>query len=643
MPDADLPPPAGTTPPAVSAEPESPAGEPADHSAPPDRPLPSRTGEAAAVPPHRSGEPADRFGSLDRPSPSRTGEAAAVPPHRPGEPADRFGSLDRPSPSRTGEAAAVPPHRPGVPTARRDRRGPAGLGLSAAGLTCFLLVALLGPSVMEPALPGGAGQPPYSLVVHPSPYLVIGLTVAGVVLSVAGVALCALAARRGWIFRPRLLLAAGIIAAGAFALMPPVGSADHLNYAAYGRMAVTGNDPYVTTARSLPADPVARAVQDWRDTPTVYGPIATAQQTFASLVGGASVRLTVFVMSLTNALAFVAVGLLLYRTVRGDPARELRAVLLWIANPLLLFELVGGAHNDVLAIAFAVAGLVVFGMPDPLRPRPGDGRGLSRCVSAGVLIGAGAAIKINVAIAGGGPLLVLVSEWWRARGTGETGHRTGLGPTVARAATLCASAAAVTGLAYLMAGPHSLDQLGRASKSVSLATPWHLLAGTGGGLLVTMPRSGVRLGSVLLTLVLLVLLLRALPRPHVGGLADPVGDETFRVAAALSLAWLFAAPYALPWYDGLGWATVALLAWSRFDGLLLVRTGVLALAYLPARDPRHAGLPHDLDWLVTVVRAQVTPWALTLTLIALIAAAARWSPRAQSPGCSPRAPAGSPR
>jgi hypothetical protein len=145
-----------------------------------------------------------------------------------------------------------------------------------------------------------------------------------------------------------------------------------------------------------------------------------------------------------------------------------------------------------------------------------------------------------------------------------------------------------------------------------------------------------------LTLVLAVLLLRALPRPQVHVLTDPIGDETFRLAAALALAWLFAAPYALPWYDGLGWATIALLAWSRFDWLLLARTSVLALAYLPARDPRLAGLPHRLDWLITVVRAQVTPWALSLTLIALIAVAARWSPRGQSPGCSPRAPAGSP-
>jgi hypothetical protein len=493
---------------------------------------------------------------------------------------------------------------------------------------------------MEPALPGRPGEPPYSLVAHPSPYLVIALTAAGVVLTAAGLALCFLAARAGWVFRPRLLLVAGVIATAAFALMPPVGSADHLNYAAYGRMAVTGNDPYATTARDLPADPVTRAVQDWKDTPTVYGPIATAQQTLASLIGGTSVRLTVFVMSFTNALAFLAAGLLLYRTARGDPGRELRSVLLWTANPLLLFELVGGAHNDVLAIALAVAGLVVFALPEPLPRKPGAGRALSRCVFAGALIGAGAAVKINVAIAGGGPALVLVHEWWQAR-TSAGGGPSGLARTVARLAALAASAAAITGLAYLMAGPHSLDQLSRASKSVSLATPWHLLAGATGGLIVTVSRRTVQIGSALLTLLLALLLLRALP-DKASRRTGHDGDETFRITAALALAWLFAAPYALPWYDGLGWAAIALLAWSGFDWLLLARTSVLALAYLPARDPKLAGLPHGLGWLITVVRAQLTPWALTLILTALIAAAARWSRRARSPGCSPRAPEGSP-
>lgn len=516
----------------------------------------------------------------------------------------------------------------------RRADGAVGLGCAAAGLTCFLLVAVLGPSVMQPALPGGPGEPPYSLVAHPAPRLVIALTVAGVALAAVGLALCCRAARRGWAIRPGILLAAGAVAAVAFMMMPPVGAADHLNYAAYGRMLVTGHDPYATVARDLPADPIAGAVQDWRDVPTVYGPVATAQEAFASLIGGTSVRLTVFVMSVTNVVAFLAAGLLLWRAARGDPGRELRAVLLWTANPLLLFALVSGAHNDVLAIAFAVAGLVVFAAPGRTRRRPGEpdpmnelGGSWRRTLAAGALIGAGAAVKANVLIVAGAPAWILLGRWWRARTPSHT----------ARLAALLGGGAVVAGGAYLIAGPHAFDQLGRASRAVSLATPWHLFAGTGGGLVLTLPRSAIRAGSVVLAAVLLVLLYRARP--------DESDEGTMpRVAAALALAWLFAAPYALPWYDGLGWATLALTgwAWPGLDRLVLTRSAVLALAYLPARDPRLAGLPHDLDWLVMVVRARVTPVVLTMVLLALLVVASRRF-RASAPGRSPRAPAESQR
>lgn len=519
---------------------------------------------------------------------------------------------------------------------RADRYGTAGLAGAAAGLACLLATALLGPSVMEPVLAGSPGQPPYSLVAHPAAGLAIALTAAGVVAGAAGVALGLYALRLGWRIRPKILLIAGALAAAAFMMMPPVGSADHLNYAAYGRIAVTGNDPYAAAARQFRTDPVVREVQDWRDAPTVYGPIATAQETFASLIGGRSMRLTVFVMSVTEAVAFLAVGLLLHRAAGGDRRRELRAALLWTANPLMLFALVGGAHNDVLAIAFAVAGLVTFALPDPARPRgPGDGRPISRCLLAGVLIGVGAAVKINVAILGGGPAWVLLREC-RPRG-----GRRPLWVPAARAAVLFGSAAAVTGLAYLMAGPHSFDQLSRASKAVSLATPWHLLAGSGGGLLATVPRAWVQLGSALLAVVLAAVVLRALPRTtgrEIGAVPDPAADDAVRVAAALALAWLFAAPYALPWYDGLGWAALALVPASGADWLLLARTAVLSLAYLPARDPHNAGLPHDLGWLVTGVRATITPWVLAFLVVAVPVWALR-ARRAPVPGRSPRAPA----
>jgi hypothetical protein len=108
--------------------------------------------------------------------------------------------------------------------------------------------------------------------------------------------------------------------------------------------------------------------------------------------------------------------------------------------------------------------------------------------------------------------------------------------------------------------------------------------------------------------LLLWLLARALPE------ADPV----LTVSASLVLAWLFAASYALPWYDGLGWALLAFLPWSRFDWCMLARTVALSLAYLPARDPRLAGLPDGLHWLVTGLRATVMPFVLASVLALLV-------------------------
>ena len=66
-------------------------------------------------------------------------------------------------------------------------------------------------------------------------------------------------------------------------------------------------------------DPVARAVQDWRGSPSVYGGLATGGQALASWIGGDSARLTVFVLSLLGLAAFAGTGLLLHLLTRGEP------------------------------------------------------------------------------------------------------------------------------------------------------------------------------------------------------------------------------------------------------------------------------------------------------------------------------------
>ncbi|MFF4771871.1 polyprenol phosphomannose-dependent alpha 1,6 mannosyltransferase MptB [Microtetraspora fusca] len=464
----------------------------------------------------------------------------------------------------------------------------------AGAILLTIVVAALGPSAMVPPLPGPGAQPPYSLDLRPDGHLVVALAAVAVVAGAIGLVAGLRGLRRRAapdVRRTRLLVAAGCLAAGVLAFLPPVGSADHLNYAAYGRIAVLGLDPYVTVPSAVPYDPVAGAVEEWRNTPSVYGPVATGVQALASWVGGDSVRLTVFVLALVNAAAFVATALLLHRVTRGDPVRQRRAALLWAVNPLVVYQLAAGMHVDTLAVAFVVAALVV---------------------ESGVLLGLGIAVKVTVGLVALGPA-------WRYRRD-------------PRRLLLIAGAATLTvAVAYWLAGPHALDQVLNASKSVSFATPWKLAqralqAVFGDGAY----RAWIQAGSMILMVVLAWLLLRAGAAGRIGfpsGMPESGAGEARLVALAVVVAWLFATPYALPWYDGLALALLAMVPASALDWFVVGRMALLSAAYLPARQ---LDQPPDLGWMVTVVRAQVVPWLLLALTAALVWWAARAGARART-------------
>ncbi|MFC3984465.1 glycosyltransferase 87 family protein [Streptosporangium jomthongense] len=447
------------------------------------------------------------------------------------------------------------------------------LGLSA-GLT--VLIGLLGPSVMVPELAGPAWQPPYSLGVRPEAHLVIGLAAAAILLGGVGLA-GALRAR--WRPDPRLLAGLGCAVVALLAFLPPSGSADHLNYAAYGRLATLGHNPYETAPSALPADPVLGAVEEWTGVTSVYGPVATAVQALASLVGGESVRLTVFVMALVNAMAFAGTASLLDRFTRDDPVLRARAALLWAANPLMIYHLGAGTHVDTLAVACMVAALMAKG------------------AGSGLLLGVGIGVKLNAGLVALGPA-------WELR------RRPG------RLAVVAGTATATVLAIYAVAGPHVLDQVGAASRKVSLATPWQLVkTGLQEAFGPGAYSAWTQAGSLALLVLLAWLLLRAAPDHSAPG-----------VAVAIVVAWLFAATYALPWYDGLAFALLAMVAWPALEGFLVARVVILSLGYLPARE---ALRPEDMLWLRTVVRQQVVPWSLLALTVALAWWAARSAARAR--------------
>ena len=472
------------------------------------------------------------------------------------------------------EPAALRSGRPGAPI---RYAGPALLALS------FLAIAttqLLGPSATEAPLGAhdNGATPPWHVATTPSPWLVTGLLAIAII---SGVATIGLGLSGRWRPDPRRLVVGGVLAATALGLLAPIGSADPLSYAAYGRMVATGHDPWTTKPSQLAAtDPVEQAVEvPWQHTPSVYGPVATAEQAAASALAGTDVGVTVLLLDLVGAAAFIAAGLLLQRMAPTEQGR-LRGALLWTANPLMWLQLVAGAHLDVVAAVAALAAVAVAA-----RSR----------LAAGALAAVAASVK---APAG----LVWIALVWAARRS----RRSLIEVTV--------GAAAVVGIGYGFAGLGALRALGHASHQVSLATPWRPLAD------LTDPAFGHGASRQLIgaaAIVLFIAIVYLLQRVN----AEVRSGAPAALAFALSLGYVLSAPYSLPWYDAVPWVLIPLLLASRLDLLLLAHTAVLSLAYIPGRAA--VTLHGAMHTVAFGMRDVVSPVLLIALLIALAVASAR--------------------
>jgi hypothetical protein len=152
-----------------------------------------------------------------------------------------------------------------------------------------------------------------------------------------------------------------------FACLPPLLSHDVYSYVDYARIGVLhGLDPYVDPPMSVPTD-VAFPNVTWTETTSAYGPLFTlATYPLAWL----PVEAAVYVLKAISAAAVLATALLVSRLAptRGiDPTRAAAFVAL---NPLVLVHVVGGPHNDGLAVL-----LMTLGVAGMLTAREGSGAG----------------------------------------------------------------------------------------------------------------------------------------------------------------------------------------------------------------------------------------------------------------------------
>ena len=473
--------------------------------------------------------------------------------------------------SDAGYATPRPSARPRRDTAGRSRATRALAWSAAIGIGTAILIMIAASaarnswSSVHTAVP--AAGPPWQLSLKVSVSTAIPALWAAALVGAGGVIAGLAAVRRGARLPVRALLAVGLVATAALTVLPPAGSTDSLDYAAYGRMAVLRRSPYVMTPDQLrrTGDPVGRAAPAaWGKDVSLYGPLATAEELGAAELGGTSAARIVFWLKLWNALAFGAVALALDRLLRCDPSRRARAHLLWTVNPLLLWALIAGAHVDGLAAAAGFLGLIVVGgagltrsagpagsagpVPPARLSRPAP-PGWRQALASGLLIGAAADIKITFAIFGLGVA-------WACR------------RSILSLAAAAAGAVAVLVPSYLWYGYPAVTALSARSDYATADSYYRWLAWPG-----PHPLSNLLL-PVAAFAALAALLLWRLP-----GAVPAL--PAIQPALALGLAWLFVASYQLPWYDAMILPLLAIYPASRLDWLVLARLAAGTVALMP--------------------------------------------------------------
>ena len=444
----------------------------------------------------------------------------------------------------------------------RDHRYALAGIVGATALT--VLAGWLGPSAVALTLgPRRSYLPPWYLpagILQPNEWIVSIMIWAAIIVGAAGLWIGMNALADGWKPKPRKVFALGTVLSLITITVPPLTSADVLMYAAYGRLQVIGRDPYEITPAEIfrgQFDPVLRWTErPWQDTPSVYGPITSFTQWLANVLGGENMHDIVFWLQVFSVVPFILACAGVMLLAHGDHRRQARVALFTIANPVLIWAVVAGAHNEALSVMFAVAGMLF------VRKNP---------FLAGIGIGLAGCAKISIGLWGFAML-------WAYRREPK------------KALLLCAGTVAPMGLAYAVWQPTAFFQALRNGSYVSVGS-WANPVYRFFVLFLTSTQAKVVVGVLCYAALFVIawMLSRVMPWTTAPGLGKGVEPRTdpltiaLRTSVVLSVAWLITSMYTLSWYDLLAWMPLALMAPSKLDRIMLLRAAPLSLAYVPGR------------------------------------------------------------
>jgi hypothetical protein len=156
--------------------------------------------------------------------------------------------------------------------------------------------------------------------------------------------------RRVWLIVAALALSLIIFSAA----IPPAGSRDNYWNTLISRAwIIYGRDPYTVVPDDLSGDALySLTCVTWRAVPMIYGPlwlIFSAIPVLATKDPAASVVL----MRLLVSAAYAAAGCLMFRSARRrHPAAAAISAAVWLLNPIAVFEIYNGGHNEGLLVLF---------------------------------------------------------------------------------------------------------------------------------------------------------------------------------------------------------------------------------------------------------------------------------------------------
>jgi alpha-1,6-mannosyltransferase len=190
-----------------------------------------------------------------------------------------------------------------------------------------------------------------------------GLVIVGLIATSAAAIGFLLVAREAWNGRitMRTVIVLAVVYNVTVVALPLLFSRDVYSYAYYGRIITTyGSNPYVLAPKDFPINSLFHLTwPGWRGTPSVYGPLFTWISAILTVVAKSLPSVITSFQMVTAAASLGTVAIVARLVKRVRPARAVFAAAMIGLNPIVVFHVVGGGHNDMLVAFFIAAALAL--------------------------------------------------------------------------------------------------------------------------------------------------------------------------------------------------------------------------------------------------------------------------------------------